>query len=364
MNTARNAWRVVRAAIAAATIAAIAPTIVVAQGIAERARQLGAGTMRMSFATRAGVCGDGGDMVGFGRALYIWPSIESHGRWDAPRCVPGRARVAVTVDDGRPVSVRTFVGGNWGTGGSAADLGTVPAAAAAAYFLSLAAEGDGRLSRDAILPAVIADSADIAPDLLRLGRDRQRPTETRARALHWVGQLAGASAVDPLLAVARDADERRSVREASIFAVATVPDGAGVTALIGVAGSDDDDWLREKAIFWLGETDDVRATELLQRVALQETTHVDLRKAALFSLGRSRMPVEQLVGMYARLSGEELKEHFIFVLSQRREDAALEKLIDIARRDSDPDMRKKALFWLGQSDDPRATQLIRDLVLN
>ena len=364
MNTSRGAWRVVRGAMSTVTIVVAIPSLVAAQDIAERVRQVGNGTLRMSFAARAGVCGDGGDMVGFGRALYIWPSIESHGRWDAPRCVPGPARVAVTVDDGRPVSVRTFVGGGWSARASATDIGTVPAAQAAGYFVSLAAGGDGRLSRDAILPAVIADSADVAPDLLRLGRDRQRPTETRSRALHWVGQLAGASAIDPLLAIARDDDERRGVREASVFALATIPDGAGVGALIGLAGTDGDDWLREKAVFWLGETDDARATELLQRLALQGSADVDLRKAALFSLGRSRMPIEQLVGLYARLNGDELREHFIFVLSQRREDAALEKLIDIARRDPNANMRKKALFWLGQSDDPRATQLIRDLVLN
>jgi HEAT repeat protein len=353
-----------RGAIGAATIVGAVPAIVAAQDIAGRVSQVGDGTLRMRFATRAGVCGDGGDMVGFGPSLYIWPSVVSHGRWDAPRCVPGTARVAVTVDGGRPVSLRTFVGGDWSTGGSATDMGTVPAAQAAAYFVSLATRAEGRLSRDALLPAVIADSADIAPDLLRLARDRQRPTETRSRALHFVGLLTGASAVDPLLAIARDDDERKRVREASVFALAAIPDDAGVSALVGLAGNGGDGWLREKAVFWLGETEDPRATELLQRLAFQESAPLDLRKAAIFSLGRSPMPVEQLVGMYARLAGQELKEHFIFVLSQRHEDAALEKLIAIARGDPDAGMRKKALFWLGQSDDPRATQLIRDLVLN
>ena len=36
--------------------------------------------------------------------------------------------------------------------------------------------------------------------------------------------------------------------------------------------------------------------------------------------------------------------------------------MSIARSDSDRAMRRKALFWLAQKDDPRVTKLITDLV--
>ena len=45
-----------------------------------------------------------------------------------------------------------------------------------------------------------------------------------------------------------------------------------------------------------------------------------------------------------------------------REQAAMDKIIDIARRDPNPRMREKALFWLGQSRDPRAAQVIREVI--
>jgi hypothetical protein len=35
----------------------------------------------------------------------------------------------------------------------------------------------------------------------------------------------------------------------------------------------------------------------------------------------------------------------------------------IAREDSDKHMRARALFWLGQKDDPRVTKMIGDRVL-
>ena len=360
-TTSRCAWPVARCAVPA--LIAAMPMLAPAQEIAERVRRVGDGTLRMTYATRAGVCGDGGDVVGFGRALFIWPSIESHGRWNAPRCQPGAARVAVTVAGGRPVALRTFVGGNWSSG-SATDAGTIPARDAAAYFLSIAGDGEGRLSRDAILPAVIADSADVAPTLLRIARDRQRPTETRSRALHWVGQLGGATSAEPLVTIARDGSERHGVREAALFALSAVPDDGGISSLMRIADDAGDPWLRSKAVFWLGETEDARAMQLLQRLVLQEDADVDLRKAALFATGRGQTPIADLVSLYGRLRGQELREHYIFVLSQREEDAAIDKLMDIARNDPDREMRKKALFWLGQSDDPRAAKLIRDLVLN
>jgi hypothetical protein len=47
-------------------------------------------------------------------------------------------------------------------------------------------------------------------------------------------------------------------------------------------------------------------------------------------------------------------------LSQREDDAALNELMRIARGDSDRRMRSKALFWLGQKEDPRVAALIGD----
>jgi hypothetical protein len=57
-----------------------------------------------------------------------------------------------------------------------------------------------------------------------------------------------------------------------------------------------------------------------------------------------------------------MQKHVIFILSQRREPAAVDKLMAIAKGDGDIEMRKQALFWLGQKNDPRIRQFIRDLI--
>ena len=48
--------------------------------------------------------------------------------------------------------------------------------------------------------------------------------------------------------------------------------------------------------------------------------------------------------------------------SQREEPAAVDKLLEISRGDPDPELRKKALFWLGQSGDPRAAKALQDII--
>jgi HEAT repeat protein len=57
-----------------------------------------------------------------------------------------------------------------------------------------------------------------------------------------------------------------------------------------------------------------------------------------------------------------MREQLIFVYSQRDEPAALDQLLKIAKSDPRPELRKRALFWLGQSGDPRAIQAIQDII--
>jgi HEAT repeat protein len=62
------------------------------------------------------------------------------------------------------------------------------------------------------------------------------------------------------------------------------------------------------------------------------------------------------------MQDRELKEALIFAYSQRHERSAVDELIAIAKTDKDPELRKKAVFWLGQSHDPRAVQVLQELI--
>ena len=48
--------------------------------------------------------------------------------------------------------------------------------------------------------------------------------------------------------------------------------------------------------------------------------------------------------------------------AQRRNGEAVPALLQVARNNKDPEVRKAALFWLGQSGDPRATDLFEQIL--
>jgi HEAT repeat protein len=69
-----------------------------------------------------------------------------------------------------------------------------------------------------------------------------------------------------------------------------------------------------------------------------------------------------IASLYGTFSDREIKEQLIFVLSQKDDKAAIDKLIDIAKREPDRELRKKAIFWLSQSDDPRVAEVLASLL--
>lgn len=101
----------------------------------------------------------------------------------------------------------------------------------------------------------------------------------------------------------------------------------------------------------------------LTRLVQNTGAPMDARKDALFWLGQSEISAVALGRLYDREQPFALREHWTFVLSQRHEDPALDKLIDIARNDPDTEIRKRALFWLGQSREPKAIQFLHDVIL-
>ncbi|MEO8333492.1 MAG: hypothetical protein ABI664_00870 [bacterium] len=60
--------------------------------------------------------------------------------------------------------------------------------------------------------------------------------------------------------------------------------------------------------------------------------------------------------------GEDLKSHAVFVMSQLPHGEGVPSLLEVARSNKDAHVRGKALFWLGQSEDPRALRLFESIL--
>jgi len=230
------------------------------------------GTVRLSFAARPGVCGDGRGSVSMdcedGSCGRYTVSVGNRDRSEVEYdCDPGPVRVSMRMAGGHVTSLRTYVGGRWRTAtDGVTDLGTVGAREAAAYFLALAAKDSDAAAEHAVFPAIIADSVTVWPDLLRLAKNTRVSRKARRQAVFWLGQAAGEAATRGLTDLVDDKATDRDVRESAVFALSQRPHDEGVPALIRIARENPDPELRKKAIFWLGQSDDPRALALFEEL--------------------------------------------------------------------------------------------------
>ena len=225
------------------------------QSLAQRVERVRDGKVRMSYATRPEVCGNGHN-ISIARATGDWESDCQH----------GPARVVLDWRGGKLVKVDTYVGGRWRElGDTVTDLGTVGASEAAAYLLDLASRVPGEVGDKLVFPATLADSAIVWPQLVKLGRDASIPRETRKSAVFWLGQAAGAEITRALGGLIDDTSERE-IQQQAVFALSQHKSDDAVPMLIRVAREHRDPDIRKSAMFWLGQTGDPRAVAFFEEI--------------------------------------------------------------------------------------------------
>ena len=368
-----------------------------AQSIAQRVASVRDGKVRMTFASRPDLCG-------WGNGISTKSSFEngSTRSWNDDRnedvtfddnCNTGPVRLVVTKSGGQIEQIRASIGGRWRESSRATDIGQVSAREATNYLFGIATSG-ARAAEKAIFPTTLADSVNVVQPLYDIARNESADKDVRDQAVFWMSQQPDERAVgllENILKTARSQD----IRDKAIFGLSQHRSGKGFPILRAYAEDErQPDDLRGKAIFWLSqrkgterfdylrglyarlESDDLKdkvifgmsqqrdeaSTKWLVDLALNSREPMDMRKKALFWVGQTGGSAEYLTSMYDRMREGELKEHMVFVLSQRRERAAVDKLMSIARTDPDHDLRKKAMFWLGQSRDPRVAAFLADII--
>ena len=217
--------------------------------------------------------------------------------------------------------------------------------------------------------------------------------EVREKAVFWLSQVPGST---PLLEGILKGNADQNIKEQALFALSQQHEPRAQQILRDFAMRDSEsEELRDKAIFWLGQRRSSENTEFLRNlysritnqdlrekilfslsqqkgagneqwlmnIAVNPKEDIELRKKALFWAGQSGVAISEMSKLYDRMGDTEMREAVIFSLSQRQRDpAAMDKLFDIAKNEKDSELRKKAIFWLGQSRDPRVQQFLMDLI--
>jgi HEAT repeat protein len=262
-----------------------------AQGVASRINGQRDGYVGVSYAARADVCGHGSHYIRIGSGTFLgggtW--VNSDGDGGSQDCEKGPVRVLVTRAEGRTVGLKVGIGGGaWPAGTT--DIGTVGASRASDYFLGLATEADGRLGREALLPAVLADSATAWRGLLRIAQDRKLSRGLRESAAGWLGREASWQGPDAsreistaLTAIAANREEPASLRSRAVAALGR-NEGSGTAALVRLADSEDPVVARA-AMQSLGRSSDPRAREVLRRKVRDGSLPEGIRHDAIKALG-------------------------------------------------------------------------------
>jgi HEAT repeat protein len=171
------------------------------------------------------------------------------------------------------------------------------------------------------------------PVVRRLAESDETPSRVRDKAIFQLGQRQSpenAQFLRALFARLPKAERYDDTRKGILF------------SLSQMKGAGNDRWL-------LG-------------VAADASQSTAVRKHALWTAGEAGVGSDEFIPLYDRMTDRPLKEQLIWVLSESRDRAAADKLIDIARNERDPELRKKAIFWLGQMHDPRVQQLLLDII--
>jgi hypothetical protein len=242
-----------------AVLLALLPAPLPAQSLAQRVRDAGDGTVRLSFAAREGVCSQGPG------SITIMDGDGRDDEWESD-CERGPVRVSLRMRGGAPCQTQIYVGGRWRPGGEGVtDLGLVPAREAADLLLALAPQVTDDDGGELVTAATLADSVVVWPQLLRLAQDGRVREETRKQAVFWLGQAAGEEATRGLDSIATDPGDIE-IRKQAVFALSQRPDEEGVPALIRIARTNRHPELRKSALFWLGQSEDPRALTLFEEI--------------------------------------------------------------------------------------------------
>jgi HEAT repeat protein len=117
---------------------------------------------------------------------------------------------------------------------------------------------------------------------------------------------------------------------------------AAIRAVAGSGGPENDQWLLS--------------------IVRNTNESADVRAMALRYAARSSIPMADLARMYDVADARPIREQLVRLYAQRTDPEATDKLLDIARTGTDPDMRRLAISALSRKNDPRTKKLLLEII--
>lgn len=238
--------------------------------------------------------------------------------------------------------------------------------------------------RDAGMAALLASVAKSDPDL-----------EVRGSAIDWLARVPSDEGLATLAELARNTSEDERIQRAAVRALAVHPsdqarqlirslverndvsDRLRAEALASFererTSSDDVAWLRsiytkldnrqlkQRALSAIVRVSGPETDQWLMSIVKDDDEPSDLRATALRRIGKS-MPIADIGKLYDASSARAVREQLINILGERKENDATDKLIEIVKTGTDPNLRAQAIGAMASKNDPRTRALLMEIV--
>ena len=247
-------------------------------------------------------------------------------------------------------------------------VGRQPGADAPALIIDVAKNDPDRgLRGEAMrwLPRVAGDAAiPQLEELLRTSPDEQ----TQRAAVSALGAIDSDASRRAIRAIIERNDAAERVRYEAILSLAREKDGRQVSAeelnsLRTLYSRMPTTRLKEGVLSAVSRVAAAENEQFLLGIARNVNEPAQLRAAALQRLGRMQtVKIEDIAKLYDVADSRGMREQILSALSQRSEPEAIDKMMDIARRDTDPRIRSYAFSLLGRSNNERAKQLLKEII--
>lgn len=200
-------------------------------------------------------------------------------------------------------------------------------------------ETDPEIKKYAINALSHSSNAKARQKLLDIARSNSNE-EVRLQAIQWLDNRADASFVDELVKLYQNDKSPRirkqviqsltqiASRGARYFTTARLASGQGLTTTVAPAA----------------------------------IARAEAGRSESSTTERTEKAVKALLSLYDGESDEAMKGQMLFAFSQSKSKDAMQKLMQVARTDASMNLRKKAVLYLGQSNDPEAAKALEELL--
>ena len=214
------------------------------------------------------------------------------------------------------------------------------------------------------LPRVAGDNA--VPQLEELLRTSTEESAQRS-VVSALSSIDSDRARRAIRTIIERADASESVRRDAIVSVTRERDGRAANAedlayVRSLYPKLESARLKEAVLIAMGRVETVESQQFLMGIVRNQNETPSLRAAALQRLGRMEsVSVNDIAKLYDIADTRSLREQVLQGLSQRKEDVAVDKMIEIARKDTDPQIRRSAINMLARSSNKRAQDFIKEI---